>query len=66
MNLQLISDRYGYHFLDVPLFPHLDGFFDGNLVEGVHRHFEAFEFNACFLGVDSHLDGVVEDSLDSN
>ncbi len=55
---------HGDHLGDHTLFLQSDGFFDGDFVEGVHRHLDVGDIHASAITLDSHLDVVVDDAFD--
>ena len=42
------------------------GFFDGNLVEWVHRHFHVGGLDACLIRLHADFDVVIDHALDGN
>ncbi|MCY1305189.1 hypothetical protein D9M70_549820 [compost metagenome] len=60
------ADGDDHDFVGMALFFQLDGFFHGDLAEGVERHFEVGGIDGGAGGVHRHLDVVVHDSFDSD
>ena len=60
------SDRDRDDLGDGALFLEADGFFDGDLVERVHRHLDVGKLDARAVGLDSDLDVVVDDPFDGH
>ena len=54
------SDHLGDH----TLFLQAHGFFDGNLVKGVHAHLDVGDVHACAVGLHADFDVVVHHALD--
>ena len=58
------ADRDGDDLGRLALFLQPDRLFDGDLVEGVHRHLDVGEFDARAVRLDADLDVVVDHPLD--
>ena len=52
--------------LQEAFFLHAHDFFDGNFIEGVHRHFDVAELDPRSVGFDADLDIEVDDALDGD
>jgi hypothetical protein len=57
---------HGDHFGGHALFLQPHGLLDGDLVEGVHAHLDVGDVDAAAVGLDAHLDVVVDDALDGD
>mmetsp|Transcript_69668 Transcript_69668/g.194741 ORF Transcript_69668/g.194741 Transcript_69668/m.194741 type:complete len:395 (-) Transcript_69668:72-1256(-) len=62
----LRADRHGHDLRRGLSLLHADRLLHGDLAEGVHRHLHVRELDALFIGRDAHLDGIVDDPLDSD
>jgi len=60
------SARHGDYFGHNAGFLEPHRLFDGDFVEGIHRHFDVGRLDAATVGLDADLDVVVDDALDGN
>jgi hypothetical protein len=59
-------DRHSDDFSGGALFLEANGFFDGNLVERIHRHLDVRKLDARTVRLHSDLDVVVDDPFDGH
>ena len=58
-----LTNRYDHHLGGMAGFLHAQSFFDGDFVEGIHRHLDVGEVDAATVGLDPNLDVDIDDPL---